>query len=304
VGVEDGFSFEKLDAIDLTGQNALVTGGNSGVGFATAKYLIKLGAEVTILCRSQTRCDDAAASIGGDNIKTLIADVSDLKKTRKATNEYAKTIKKLDMLFLNAGIAGSDEVLSVDGIEKIFATNYVGHHLMWQILKPAVLKSKQARVVLTSSGSNFQSYEYGVATDLETLNSAPKGMLTYGQSKLAQVLWAQELTRQLGATSNVYVNSFHPGVVATEIWGKNPSLRDSIFLPVVNFFKKNVMWTELQGAMTMLYLGAAADDLKEKNVRGKYFHPHAQEIVPNVLAQDLELQQKVWSFADALVKLG
>jgi WW domain-containing oxidoreductase len=307
VGVEDGYSFLQLDDLDLSGQTALVTGGNSGVGYETAKYLVKLGAEVTILCRNEERCTAAAKSIGGSTISTLIADLSDLKNTQIATTKYAKSITKLDMLFLNAGIYSNGKnddgslVLSIDGIEKVFATNHVGHHLMWKLLESKMKKAKVGRIVLTSSGSNFDSFDYGVATDLDTLNGSPYSSNLYGQSKLAQVMWAQELTRQLGSESNIFVNSFHPGMAATEIWEKNPDI-PSFLRPVLNFLKKNMMWSSLDSALTMLYLGAAADELQSNNVRGKYFHPHVQEVSPNVLAESVELQKRVWLFSDELVK--
>jgi NAD(P)-dependent dehydrogenase (short-subunit alcohol dehydrogenase family) len=314
VGVEDGYTFAQLDKLDLTGQNALITGGNSGVGYETAKYLVKLGAAVTIVCRSENRCKKAVSDIIDGTGKTrkemisyYIADMSDLKDTRDATAKYAKTISKLDMLFLNAGIAsaGVDEngrlPLSVDGIEKVFATNVIGHHAMWKILEGKVKKSKLGRIVLTSSASHFDSYDYGVATDLNTLNSGELSMLPYGQSKLAQVLWSQELTRQLGPDSTVFVNSYHPGAAATQIWFTNPMIPKAIH-PLLRFITKNVMWTSLEGALTMLYLGAASEELKSHNIRGKYFHPQAREVVPNPkFANDLELQKKFWKFADSLV---
>lgn len=314
VGVEDGYTFAQLNKLDLTGQNALITGGNSGVGYETAKYLVKLGAQVTIVCRSEKRCEQAVTNIIGANgdkykemISYFIADMSDLKDTRDATVKYAEKISKLDMLFLNAGIAsaGTDEngrlSLSVDGIEKVFATNVIGHHAMWKILESKVKNSKLSRIVLTSSSSHFDTYDYGVATDLKTLNSGELSMLPYGQSKLAQVLWSQELTRQLGPESNVFVNSYHPGAAATNIWFTNPLIPKTIH-PLLRFITENVMWTSLEGALTMLYLGAASEELKLNNIRGKYFHPQVQEVAPNPkFANDLKLQKKFWEFADSLV---
>lgn len=315
-GVEDVFTFEQLDQLDLTGQTALVTGGNSGVGFETAKYLSKLGADVTILCRSDIRCAVAAKAIRkeGGKISTLIADMSDLKSTRAATMKYSETITNLDMLYFNAGIgnAGLNEdgslVLSVDGIEKVFATNHVGHHLMWTILAEKVKASPMGRVVMTSSASNFDTYDYGIALDLETLNNAKEApaplMKNYGQSKLAQIMWAQELTRQLGQDSTVYINSYHPGLAATEIMYKNPSFPKFLH-SIFRFVAKNVFWNQKDGALTQIYLGAASKDVKDKNIRGQYFHPQVQRVTPNEkFATDLELQKGLWEFSNELIKRG
>ena len=310
-GVLPGYTIEQLDQLDLTGETALVTGGNSGVGFETANYLVKLGADVAILCRSEKRCEEAAKIIGGENnmnkISTVIADMSDLKSTRQAVTKYAETIEKLDMLYLNAGIytAGANEdgslPLSVDGIEKVFATNHVGHHLLWKLVENKVKAAKNGRVVLTSSDMSFSTYNYGVATNLETLNGVSVSQNTYGQSKLSQILWAQELTRILGEDSRIYVNSYHPGCAATNIWfgPQTPKFIHGF----IRFLQKQVMWTSLEGALTGLYLGAATNDLKESNVRGLYFHPMVQKVDANPkFANNLQLQKDLWSFSDELIK--
>jgi NAD(P)-dependent dehydrogenase (short-subunit alcohol dehydrogenase family) len=125
-----------------------------------------------------------------------------------------------------------------------------------------------SRVVLTSSAANYNTYDYGVAADLETLNGVPHslGMKCYGQSKLAQILFAQELTRQLGPDSTVYVNNFHPGAAASEIWEKNPGIPDFL-QPLINALKEGFMWTCADGALTGLYLGVRA---QHDNIRGRY----------------------------------
>ena len=145
----------------------------------------------------------------------------------------AADARPLDMLFLNAGIASAGAwaadapmlLLSVDGIEAVLATNHVGYALLHSLIEGRVRAAPVARVVLTSSASHFDSYSWGVATDLATLNSPPGGcsvtaiLKPYGTSKLAQVLWAQEATRRLVAenVTNVFVNSLHPGMVSTGI---------------------------------------------------------------------------------------
>jgi retinol dehydrogenase-14 len=309
-----GYTFEQLHNNDLTGQHAIVTGANSGVGYESALALAKLGASVTLACRNSQKCDAAAAKIraaGGSKVQTSVLDTSDLTSVRAFAQKYLqdKENEPLDMLYLNAGIysTGANKdgstPLSVDGIEIVFATNHVGHHLLYKLLEPAVLKSKLARVVLTSSAASFDTFEYKVADGLLTLNgvSAQKNnMQIYGQSKLAQVLFAKELTRRLGDNSSVYVNAAHPGAVDTAIWDGNPFIPDFI-RGVVNYAKKTVMWTGAEGALTMLYLGVATDELVAKNVRGKYFHPQSQEVV-NPSALDEDLQKRVWNFSDELVK--
>jgi NAD(P)-dependent dehydrogenase (short-subunit alcohol dehydrogenase family) len=237
----------------------------------------------------------------------MVADTSSLKSVQSFSRKFLEKYSDvgLDILYLNAGIGGTPgekEALSEDGIELRFATNYVGHHLMYRILEPLLLKSKMARVVQISSAASFDTYDFKVATSLETLNAldyGPNNMRTYGHSKLAQILWTKHLTKRLGNNSSIYVNACHPGAVDTSIWDKGVPL-PTIIMNIINYYRKNAMWTAEEGALTQLYLGVATSELAKKNIRGKYFHPQAQEVV-NPLSLDEELQKKLWDFSDSLV---
>lgn len=300
--------------VDLSGQTALVTGANAGIGLSFSHLLAKQGATVIMACRTPKKCVAAQAKIvaetKNDNVKTLTLDTSVLASVRAFAESFlALKIDKLDMLFLNAGIPYVGErvngtlPLSKDGFEMVFATNTVGHHLLYKLLSDTIAAAKPARIVLTSSASSYDSYPYGVATDLKTLNGAEGAMLPYGQSKLSQILWAQELTRQLGDESSVFVNSFHPGAAGTEIWGKNVLIPDFV-APLIDKIKRDFMWTCDEGALTGLYLGVHAG-LVDKTVRAKYFHPQTYLMDPPVLTKGAEgekLQRKMWEFLDSLVK--
>lgn len=222
------------------------------------------------------------------------------------------------MLFLNAGGVFRHPTLtcvpqSEDGIEKVFAANYLGHHLLYRLLEPILLKSKLARVVSTTSASCFQSFSYKVATDIETLNGCSEPFdlsdlenLSYGQSKLAQVLWTKYLSgRRLGPNSNIYVNAFHPGLVATEIFEKQTAMKP--YSPISDkllrwmFQTEGVVWTPSEGALTGLFLGAATDRLVAEDIRGKYFHPQSQEVVHSALLNET-LEDLLWDFSEELVK--
>lgn len=314
-GVEWGYTFEELYQADLTGQTAIVTGANSGVGFETSLALARLGASVTLACRNPKKCDEAASKIQSDEafkgtVATMTLDTSSLKSVKDFSEKFRENNSALDLLYLNAGLgsAGVEDdgstPLSEDGIELLFATNVVGHHLLFKHLEPLVMNSKMSRIVLTSSAASFIPFkDYKVATDLETLNSIRPmrdGVKVYGQSKLAQILWANELTRKAGPGSHIYVNAMHPGAVNTAIWEKNPMI-PRILMDIITYFRENVMWNSAEGALTMLYLGVATDQLVAKDLRGRYFHPQAREIV-NPLALDEELQTKLWAFLDELVK--
>jgi NAD(P)-dependent dehydrogenase (short-subunit alcohol dehydrogenase family) len=308
-GIAWNFDYTQLAAIDLTGQRALVTGANSGLGFSTSMHLARQGATVIMACRSMTKCEAAATKIRTNSstalVETMVLDTSSLASVRAFSNVLVTGGHALDMLYLNAGIASAGKTregsnkLSEDGIEMVMATNVIGHHLLYKLVEPLLQKAPTSRVVLTASAGNFGTYDYGVATDLETLNAGGHGTL-YSQSKFAQVLWAGELTRRLGPKSTIYVNSCHPGAVDTGIWNQIPLLVGPLFgsyaRVAVQMLQDQFMWTGDEGAITLLYLGAASH-----GKRGKYFHPQAREVLPNALASDTELQRKFWAFCEGLV---
>jgi len=346
----------------LWGQTALVTGANAGMGYEVALALARLGAQVTMACRTPSKCQAAAEKIRNDKVfvsrseqdrglhdeaadsyvTTMTVDTSSLKSVQAFCETFLARSPgvPLDMLFLNAGIGaipvlpdGTNE-LSVDGIEKTFATNVVGHHLMYKLLAPSILSPRDseeytprktpARIVLaSSSASYFTYYDYKIPTSLETLNGDPIVIMShYGMSKLAQILWSRELTAQLDAKDNdstedpnsiVYVNAAHPGAVATNIWdliaeqaGTTQYKIIDKFVDALMSYMKSIMWTPEEGALTLLYLGTAVGDLQEKNIRGKYFHPQSTLVTEhkNVYENEDETnvrQRKMWKFLDELV---
>ena len=312
----------RLSFISVAGLALLCT----RIGYETSLALARLGARVVMACRSPTRCQDAADRIRGDDrvkgeVITMTLDTSSLASVKAFAEAYDRDVSKgqaLDMLFMNAGVGwvpfAEGETgcvpLSEDGIEKIFATNYVGHHLLYRLLEPRLRKSKMARIIQTSSNASFHyRFEYGVATDLETLNScyADNGPLSviaskwYAQSKLAQIVWAKALTRRLGPDSNMFVNAFHPGLVGTSIWNGVENFLPGKKRSTVDMIRSTIMWTPEEGALTGLFLAVAVDTLVKENIRGRFYHPQGQENI-NAKANDENLQDALWKFSDELVK--
>lgn len=362
-GVEWGYDVGRLYAEgterSLRGQTALITGANSGVGFETALALARLGVSVTLACRDPGRCARAAQRIasdpvyraaaaantaqhrggGGGEVRTETLDTSSSRSVRDFAERFSASRGRLDVLYLNAGVGSagvaadgsSAPPLSEDGIEKVFATNYLGHYLLYRWLEPLLLSYGDdddvddvppARVVSTTSVSSFHTVAHGVSTDLATLNAQRPSVRLYGQSKLAQILWTKEVDRRLSAAEKkeeeeerrsdgngrrrrrrrpVYVNAAHPGAVDTGIWDANPSFSAFFKNYVLAPLRRHVMWTAAEGALTMLYLGVATDELVSKNVRGKLFFPQSKEVV-NPLSLDEDLQQRLWDFSESLVK--
>jgi len=308
------YSFEEVSRTDITSQTAIVTGANSGMGYWASLHLARQGSAVIMACRTPRKCEAAAARIrtnfSAADITTLTFDTSKLRVVRSFAVECGRVLgeRPLDMLFLNAGIetAGRDDdgglPLSEDGIEMVFATNHVGHHLLYNLLEPALQAAPMARVVLTTSSALFKVEGDGITTDLETLNNPKEENLDpYPRSKLAQVLFAQELTRRLPADSNIYVNSAHPGAVNTGLYDKM-HLGSGPVRWLVQQLQDGFFWSGEDGSLTMLYLALATDALQSGNVRGQYFHPHATRVdLHDTVATDPALGRAVWEFTESLI---
>ena len=247
-------------------------------------------------------------------------DVSSLQSVSKAAKTYMQQHSdNLDMLFLNAGVytaasefdSNSPLTLSKDGIEMVFATNVLGHHLLYKLLQPILIKSDMARVVLTSSFMSYTSFDYGVATDLQTLNTGDSSLKhsikVYGQSKLSQIMLVKSMVKQLQQenVSNVYVNAANPGIVRTPMQYRhslkptNPQLVNTITKWIQD---RQTMWNVTEGALTPLYLGVATNDIQHMNINGRYYSPMAVEVSPATIALDTDLQGKVWKFCNDLIK--
>jgi NAD(P)-dependent dehydrogenase (short-subunit alcohol dehydrogenase family) len=279
-------AFRLEDMQDLTGHVTLVTGANNGLGYATSYHMARVGSTVVMLCRNEAKCNTAAdemrasfKSAGVANageLVPMVMDTSSLQSVDQLTTEFKKRFNRLDHLILNAGIGnGNGKRFSVDNIELVFATNHVGHFKLYKdlsgIMEATAAEQGIATVTVISSAAHyFPIPEVGINLNLEALNAIDTPLL-YGQSKLANVLFAQEIAKRM-QDKNVVANSCHPGAVATNIW---QNLFDAInkkasphvapyMIAAINWVLSEVMWTSESGALTQLYLSASKDVLQGK----------------------------------------
>jgi len=180
---DNQYSYEELGKLDLSGQSAIVTGANIGLGYETALHLTRQGAHVILACRNAGKCADAAARIAANttrgSVEAATLDTSSLQSVRSFAEGMLARQSTLDMLVLNAGIGFQQQKeLSADGIDMTFATNHLGHFHLFQLLLPLLEsggKTGAARVVLVSSAAHFDSFDYGVATSVEQLTAIAPG---------------------------------------------------------------------------------------------------------------------------------
>lgn len=195
---------------DLTGRRAVVTGGNSGIGFHAAQALAEHGAEVTIACRSEERAREAVASLPS-GVRVGVLDLASLASVRGFAEQWSGP---LDLLVNNAGVMTPPRYrTTADGFELQFGTNHLGHVALTALLLPRLLEADAARVVAVSSIAHHRG-------DASVLAGNEGGRYrsghAYGNSKLANLLFAFELQRRAAAVgSSLTATACHPGVSAT-----------------------------------------------------------------------------------------
>ena len=209
--IETGFTAastadEVLLGIDLSGVNVVVTGGHVGLGLETTRALSEAGASVTVGTRSPDR---AAPSLAGlDRVEIAQLDLLDPTSIDAFATRYVGSGRPLHILINNAGIMGGELVRDARGYESQFATNHLGHFQLTLGLLPALRAAHGARVVNVSSGGHQLS---DIRWDDPHFTTAYDGMLGYGQSKTANVLFAVELDRRW-AEEGIRGYAVHPGV--------------------------------------------------------------------------------------------
>ena len=198
------------DLPSFAGRTAIVTGANSGLGLVTARELARVGAHVILACRNVDKGEAAAAGMTGD-VQVRRLDLQDLASVR----DFADSVAAVDVLINNAGIMAVPYALTGDGFESQIGTNHLGHFALTNLLLPKL----NDRVVTVSSLMHWS----GVISlrDLNWKARPYSAWLAYGQSKLANLLFAGELQRRLAATgSPLKAHAAHPGYSATNLQGR------------------------------------------------------------------------------------
>jgi retinol dehydrogenase-12 len=271
---------------DLAGRTFLITGANAGIGYATAMALAARGARLHLTSRSKAKGEEAVAAIaaetGNDQLNLLSLDLTSLASVRKCAQDFLALDEPLHVLINNAGVAGR-RGLTRDGFELQFGVNHLGHFALTQALLPRLWESGQTRVVTVASDAHFQAK----GIDFDVLRMKTKsiiGMREYSVSKLCNVLFTQELARRLASTHTT-AYSLHPGVVASQLWGRVPP-------PFRQIMTRRMLTTE-QGAQTSLYCATSPEVVRES---GNYYEDCRRKDPSRVATPELATQ--LWSYSE------
>ncbi len=281
---------------EMSGRICMITGTTSGIGKATALGLAKMGATVVMVSRDEARgraaMDDIKKITANESIDLIVADLSSQESIHNLSEDFRDKFQNLHVLINNAGLTAEHQTLSVDGIDKLFAVNYLAPFLLTNLLLDLLKASAPARVVNVSSGA----HSFGRINFDDLQGKKRSAMRAYGDTKLALQLFTNELARKLEGTG-VTVNALHPGVVATNI-----NSRDSSPFMLRLFWKilKPLMSSPEKGAQTSIYLASSPE---VDGVSGKYF-VKKKEKKSSKESYDESISQRLWQVSAELTKVG
>lgn len=266
------------EGLDLSGQTWLITGCNSGLGFETTRVLALRGARIIGLARTRDKAAAALTELGIDGVP-VACELSDLVSVRRAITTV-RGLGELTGIIANAGIMALPTLQQVQGFERQFFTNHIGHFALVTGLLEQL--AADGRVVLLSSAAHRYA-ERGLELDNLSGEDEYDPWRMYGRSKLANILFARGLTARFAGTRRT-ANSLHPGVIPTNL-ARHIADRDSMFERM-----KPMLKTIPQGAATQCYV-ATRPELAE--VSGVYFSDCAPAETL-AAAEDDELAERLW----------
>jgi NAD(P)-dependent dehydrogenase (short-subunit alcohol dehydrogenase family) len=292
------------DIPDQSGRIAIVTGGNSGLGYYTCLELARHGASVVLASRSDVRGKEAIARIIAEvpkaDIELRPLDLADLTSVRSFADAIQSSYPSVDLLINNAGVMAIDKAKTADGFEMQMGTNHLGHFALTGLLLPLMLNVEGARVVTVASNAHKPA-----KLDLDDLQHEKRyrKWVVYGQTKLANLLFTYELQRRLTAADAPLISvAAHPGTAATNLVrvsaGDNP-----IKAFVMSTGARFISQSGERGALPQLY-AATAPDVQG----GEYFGPNGigeqfgypKRVDSTPASKDVETARQLWRMSEEL----
>lgn len=277
------------EGVSLTGKTILVTGCNSGLGLEAMRVLVFRGAKVIGTARTLDKAQTACAAVGGETMP-LACDLAEPASVRACVESVTHAGVELDAIICNAGIMAPPQLQTKYGCELQFFTNHIGHFILVTGLVERL--SASARVVMLSSSLHKMTPQGGIQFDNLDGSKSYHPWRNYGQSKLANVLFAMHLAQRFEGTQRT-ANAVHPGVIATNL-GRymNPIVSELQHLTAPLFMKSIP-----QGAATEVFV---ATHPSLAGVSGQYF-ADCNVAPPSAHAKDAGLAQRLWDASERIV---
>jgi retinol dehydrogenase-14 len=277
----------------MAGKVVLITGGTGGIGKATAIGLATIGARVGITGRDLARAEQAAADIrsasGNLAVDPFAADMSSQTEVRRLAAAVLSAYPRLHVLVNNVGGFWAHRHSTADGMEHTFALNHLAPFLLTDLLLERLKASAPARVITVSSGAQVAG-----RIDFDDLQGTRNysGQRAYSQSKLANIMFTNELARRVAGTG-VTATAVHPGVVRTNFGAEDQAW----FFAIISRVIRPLLKTPAQGAQTAIYLASSPD---MAGVTGQFFANRMPKTA-NKLAYDTDMTGRLWRVSADLV---
>ena len=278
----------------LNNKTVVISGATNGIGKAAAIELSKENPKLLFTYRNQSLADEVLAEIKdispNTQVQSVYCDFSDQDSIKKCTNEINDLCANIDVLINNAGVVNTSYHETGEGIENTFAVNHLGYFLFTNLLLQKLKGDDETRIVNVSSAAHSFVKEMQWE-DINFKNNFGQGLRSYGQSKLANLLFTRYLAIKL-STDNISVNAIHPGGVNTSLGSQNKAWYSKpLRLILKPFFR-----SPLKGAESIIYLATKQDD----GVTGEYF-VDSKIHKSSAYSKNLEEAHKLWDLSEKLV---
>ena len=278
---------QATEGVDLTGTTWVITGVNSGLGKETTRVMSLRGARIVGLARSLEKASNALADLEIDGTP-VACDLADLTTVHAAVDTILALNTPLHGVLANAGVMAIQNLEQVHGYERQFFTNHVGHHALIAGLLHRL--SDRARVVMTSSGAHTMAAPEGIEFDNLSGERDYHPWRMYGQSKLANILFARSLAKQFEGSKKT-ANALHPGVIQTNL-GRHVPNAEAMYAKM-----KKIEKTIAQGAATQCTVATHPELAK---VSGQYFSD-CRPKGPSKIARDDALAAQLWARTESII---
>ena len=281
---------------DMSDKTVVITGGNSGIGKEAAVTLASMGAHVVITARSAAKGDAALADVRSrarsGSVELASLDLASFKSIHACGADLLSRLPRIDVLLNNAGIVSTRRQETQDGFELTFGVNHLGHFLLTNLLLDRIRESAPARVITVASGAH-RSVRRGL--DFDDLQSTRRygAMNAYARSKLANILFSNELARRLSGTG-VSSNALHPGFVASNFAREGDAGRLG---EITTTLLRPLAITPEKGARTSVYLASSPE---VEGVTGRYFFKCCPTRT-TAAADDESAALRLWEESEKLV---
>jgi NAD(P)-dependent dehydrogenase (short-subunit alcohol dehydrogenase family) len=283
---------QAADAQWIRGKTCMITGATSGIGRASAIELGRMGAKLILVGRNPKLGQELVREIqgaGNPDSELMFADLESQAQIRKLAADFLATKRPLHVLMNNAGVFNMKRRITSDGLEQVFAVNHLAYFMLTLLLLDRIKESASARIINVSSDLHQRAT---IKFDDLGGERSYGGMSSYGQSKLANILFTYELARRLAGTG-VTVNCVHPGAVATNL------ARDNGLTTVAWNLASTFMKSPEKGARTQVFLASSPE---VEGVTGKYFID-LKEARSSAESHDPNIARRLWEVSAQMTGL-